>query len=264
MYDYHVHSNFSADCNVDMEEMINHAIEIGIKEISFTDHIDYDYQDSSITFEFDIDPYIERIEYLREKYKGKIKILRGIEIGIQPHIIQKCDSLIEGKTFDFVISSLHTADKKDIHVGTFFMDKTPHECYEKYFNELLICAKNFKNFNVIGHIDLLRRYKNHMKVPDIYHFFDILKEIFKVIIYNGKGIEINTSGFRYGLDDTIPSRNILNLYKSMGGEIITIGSDAHHPNYLGYKFDYAYHLLKEEGFKYITTFEKMKPTFIKF
>ncbi|TCO79378.1 histidinol-phosphatase HisJ family protein [Marinisporobacter balticus] len=263
MYDYHVHSHFSADCNIPMQEMIQKGISLGLKEICFTDHIDYGYQDPSISFEFDPTLYTQEINQLTEKYKNQIKIRKGLEIGIQPHIIEECTTLVENGKFDFVISSIHTADKKDIHIGDFFLGKTPHEAYEKYFEELLICTQNFKNFNVLGHMNLLKRYQHHVQVQDIKNYFDIIKEIFSTLIYAGKGIEVNTSGFRYHLEEPIPDKELLSFYKSLGGEVVTIGSDSHQPDHLVYKFDYVYHLLKEIGFKYIAIFENMKPSFIK-
>ncbi|QZY57241.1 histidinol-phosphatase HisJ family protein [Crassaminicella profunda] len=263
MYDYHVHSHFSTDCDVNMEEMIQKAISIGLKEICFTDHIDYDYQDSSINFEFDIPSYMAHINNLVEKYKKNIKILRGVEIGIQPHIVKKCDELVMKEKFDFIISSIHTADKKDIHVGDFFVGKTPKEAYTQYFNELLICTKSFKNFNVLGHMNLLKRYHHHVEIQDIKNYFDIIEEIFRTLIYTGKGIEVNTSGFRYGLGETVPCKELLSFYKSLGGEIITVGSDAHTPEQLACKFNDTYDLLREIGFKYITIFENRQHTFKK-
>ncbi|WZL71614.1 histidinol-phosphatase HisJ family protein [Clostridiaceae bacterium 35-E11] len=263
MYDYHVHSNFSSDCEVNIQDMVTKAIEIGIQEICFTDHIDYDYQDPSISFEFDIPQYMRELSELNEKYKNQIKILKGVEIGIQPHICEKCDALVESEAFDFVISSIHTCENKDLHVGEFFIGKTPHEAYTKYFEELFTCVKDSKNFNVLGHMNLLKRYHHHVEIQDIKKYFDIIEEAFKLLIYRGQGIEVNTSGFRYGLEETVPSKEILLFYKSLGGEIITIGSDAHKPQDLARQFDYVYHLLSEVGFKYICTFEHMKPNFIK-
>ena len=89
----------------------------------------------------------------------------------------------------------------------------------------------------------------------------ILEIILKIVIEDGKGIEINTSSHRYGLKDSTPSRDILNLYKELGGKIITIGSDSHKPEHLGAYIDEAKELLKEIGFDSFCTFEKMKPSF---
>jgi len=263
MYDYHVHSNFSADCEVDMKDTIERAIDIGMKEICFTDHIDYEYCDKSINFEFDMKDYGDYINRMRSLYGDRIKILKGVEMGIQPHIIKKCDDVILANDFDFVISSIHTCDKKDLYTGDFFANKSPKESYNKYFEDLLYCTENFNNFNVLGHLDILIRYNEDVAKENIRDYFDIIEEIFKKLIAKNKGIEINTSGFRYNLDSFHPTVDVIKLYRSLGGEILTTGSDSHNPNTLGLKFDYVYEVLRDLGFKYITTFEKMEHKFIK-
>ncbi len=262
-YDYHVHSNFSTDCSIAMEEMVKSAMDAGLKELAFTDHYDQDYKDATISFELDIESYCKEIDRLKEKYLSKIKIKKGIELGVQPHILKDLSNLVSKYDFDFVIASMHTCDQKDLHVGDFFRDKTPMESYKKYYEELYFCEKNFEEFNVIGHLDLPKRYSNHTPPQKPELFFDILEELFKNLIDQGKGIEVNTSGLRSSCKESLPSKEVLKLYKSLGGEILTLGSDCHYSEHLGYQFPEIYEMLKNIGFRYITTFENQKPTFIK-
>lgn len=261
-YDYHVHSHFSGDCESQMRDIIESGIELGLKEICFTDHIDYDYCDSSINFDIDLDQYTDHIELMRDRYGNKIKILKGIEMGIQPHIVEKCDKVIETWDFDFVISSMHTCNKEDLYSRAFFKEKTAREAYLKYFEEMLYCIKNFKNFSVIGHLNILARYNDAVAKENLADYFDVLEVIFKELIKRNKGIEVNTSSLRYK-DILLLSPDVLKFYHELGGEIITLGSDTHVPNTLAYKFDYIYEILKGIGFKYITTFEKLEPKFVK-
>ncbi|KXZ40195.1 histidinol-phosphatase (PHP family) [Alkalithermobacter thermoalcaliphilus JW-YL-7 = DSM 7308] len=262
-FDYHVHSNFSSDCKTDMIDTINKAIELNVSEICFTDHIDYDYPDVSIDFDIDLEKYFERLKHLSSKYKDNIKIKTGIEIGLQPHIIEKCNESISSFPFDFVICSIHTAEKKDLYNGDLFKGISQQQAYEKYYLDVLNIVKNFDNYSVVGHLDIIKRYGSFQSPLNDSIFEDILIEILKNIIDKGKGIEVNSSGFRYGLNSTSPTVDILKLYKKLGGTIITTGSDAHCVQHLCYKFDYVYELLKEIGFKYVSTFTKMKPNFIK-
>jgi histidinol-phosphatase (PHP family) len=263
MYDYHVHSSFSSDCDADMKDMIKKAIDMKLKEICFTDHIDYDYCDPSISFDFDLNEYTEYLNEMRKMYGEKIKILKGVEMGIQPHIIERCKNFINNGDFDFVIASLHTCEKKDLYTGDFFVGKTPKEAYQKYLEELLYCVKHFDTFNVVGHLNILIRYNDEVAKEKIEAYFDILEEILKTLINKNKGFEINTSGFRYSLNDLMPTYSVLKFYKELGGQILTLGYDSHIPNTLCQRFDYVYDVLKDIGFKYITTFEKMEPKFIK-
>ena len=91
----------------------------------------------------------------------------------------------------------------------------------------------------------------------------MIQEILEIVIKDEKGIEVNTSSHRYGLKDSTPSRDILKLYKELGGKIITIGSDSHKIEHLGAYINEAKELLKELGFEYYCTFEKMEPIYHK-
>ncbi|WP_343781395.1 histidinol-phosphatase HisJ family protein [Alkalibacillus silvisoli] len=255
-----MHSSFSADCKAPMEEMIKASIQKGLKEISFTEHIDYDYPDPTIVFEVDLEDYDRKICDMQQQYRDTINIRKGIELGFQPHLIERYDELLSKQSFDFIIGSMHTTDQKDLHSGRLFEDQSLNDAYEKYYTELYQCVQGFEQFSVLGHLDLVTRYKYE---PGVYHFLDVIEEIFKTIIPRGQGIEINTSGYKYDMNRLLPSREILKLYYDMGGEIITVGSDAHKPERVGDRIDEGYHLLQEIGFKYVTTFQNRNPIFHK-
>lgn len=258
MFDYHMHSDFSEDCSTPMEKTIQVAIEKGFTEICFTEHIDYDYPDPDFTFDLDTVNYERKIRALQEKYAGEITIKKGVEIGIQPHLFDRYHDLFARETFDFIICSLHTADKKDLHNGDFFEGRTPEEAYQFYYEELLYCVTHFDHYSVLGHIDLVKRYQ---KLTSDVNFHEVMREIFRTIIPKGKGIEVNASGFAYGLESAMPSKDILQLYRDCGGEIVTIGSDAHQAEHVGHRFDEILTLLDELDFKYIATFTDEEPTF---
>lgn len=258
MFDYHMHSDFSADCETPMEATIETAIEKGIKEICFTEHIDYDYPDPTIIFEFDLEKYDQKIKAMQQKYEGKINIKKGVEIGVQPYLLERYHKLLTGENFDFIICSVHAADKKSLHSGEFFEGRTVERSYEIYYEELLYAVQNFDQYSILGHIDLVKRYR---KLDVNRNFHDMIQLIFETIIPKGKGIEVNTSGFAYGLNSAMPSIDILKLYKELGGEIITVGSDAHYAEHVGRHIKDIYKLLADLGFRYIATFENREPKF---
>ena len=261
-YDYHVHSSFSPDSKTSMTKMIDTAINLGLKEICFTDHMDYDVKQTD-KFVLDYKDYLETLEFMQNKYKDKISIKKGIEIGLQPHLIDRYDEEMKNNKFDFIICSQHAIDKSDLYYPDYFEDKSQMEAYEIYYKTFFEIIKKYKNYSVLGHLDLVKRYGNYPAQLDDSLFMDIIESILKEVIYDGKGIEINASSFRYNLPDLMPSRKILSLYRDLGGEIITTGSDAHSPDYICNKFDYIYSYLKDTGFKYISTFDNLKPNFIK-
>lgn len=263
--DFHVHSNFSSDADTRMEDMVEKAISLGIEKLCFTDHIDYDYPtfEGGHTFVFELDKYFKKLNSIKEEYSSKIKIYKGVECGIQTHIIKELKNL-ENYNFDFIIGSSHVIDGLDPYYPNYWLDRDEEEGVIKYFQSIIDNCKYFDGFHVYGHLDYIFRYTPvvHKKYP-YEKYSDIIDEVLKTIIDEGKGIELNTSGYKYIFNHPHPRIEILKRYKEMGGEIITIGSDAHEAKYLAYGFDKAASLLKEIGYKYYTIFEKGKPIFEK-
>ena len=261
MFDYHVHSHFSADCDYQMEAIIQGAIKNQVSEMCFTDHVDYDYQDPTIEFDVDFDTYDETFYNLKEKYYDSITLKKGVEIGIQPHVIDLCTTLVEERDLDFVICSIHTCNKQDLYLGDFYKNRTPEDVWETYLKEVIYCAKHFKHFNVFGHLDIPKRYNKLARSVSMEQFKPLFLELFDILIHNNKGLEVNTSGFKNEFKEPLPSFEILQWYHDAGGRILTLGSDSHSPEHLGYCFAETIGKLKTIGFKEICSFEKMKPIF---
>lgn len=264
-YDYHMHSSFSADSITPMEDMINKSIELGLKEICFTEHVDYSVtKDGKIVdYDFDRKAYFETLENFKEKYKNKIIIKKGIETGLQKHVLDRCREDINKHDFDFVIASIHAFDRLELCDKYFYKDKSQIEAYRQYYEILFDMIREYKDYCILGHLDLVKRYGNLNNIIDDKVFSDEIDEILKLAIYDGKGIEINTSSFRYRLPDLTPSSYILKRYKELGGEIITTGSDSHNTSQVAHEFKRIYEFLRNSGYKYVCTFDKMKPNFIK-
>lgn len=283
--DYHVHCEFSDDSRESMENQIRKGIELGLEEICFTDHVDYgiklDWDDprgiewrsgDGMSYSIDeMDPlanvnypeYFGKLLRMKATYGDKITIRTGLEFGIQSITVEQYEKLFETyrKELDFVLFSMHQVNNLEFWTQDFQKGKTQKEYNEEYYKEILKTMKLFKNYSVLAHLDLLVRYDK----AGIYPFEkvkDIIAEILKQAIRDDKGIEVNTSSFHYGLSDTQPSRNILKLYKDLGGRIITVGSDAHRTEYLADHIRDVYNILKDEiGFKEITTYDHMNPVF---
>lgn len=266
--DFHVHSDFSADGKARMEDMIKQAIKSGLKTICFTDHMDYDYPKIyGVSFEFDPVEYIKAIESLKEKYRPQIEILTGVELGLQPQVTDSMSALINSYPFDFVIGSVHVVDQIDPFYPHYWEDITEAEGIYKCFKAIKECCELYHGFNVCGHIDYIVRYAPSAKIKykgySYSDYADITDEILKTLLKYQKGIELNTAGYKYGLGHPHPRTEILRRYKELGGEIITIGSDAHKPEHLCYDFDRAEALLKELGYRYYTIFREGKPNMVK-
>ncbi len=263
--DYHVHSCFSSDSTASMEEMAEKAIALGMSKICFTDHMDYDFPEKyGLPFVFNPDDYFKKLDEISDKYRSRIKILKGIELGLQPYLAPRYRQLLDQYDFDFAIGSSHLVDGMDPYYPEYWINKSTEEGIETYFRSITDNVKAFSEYQVYGHLDYIVRYapdKNHSYTYEKYA--GIIDEMLKTIIDHGKGIEINTSGYKYGLKFAHPRTDVLKRYKELGGEIITIGSDGHSPEHLGYDFPIAEQVLLSLGFRYYVTFEGKKPIFEK-
>lgn len=277
--DYHVHTEFSDDSDYVMEKVIEDAIHIGLDEICFTDHVDYGIKkdwdepgemiyrkggkgepDEMPLANVHYPTYYRTFKDMQAVYDDKITLKFGLEFGMQAHTIEKYEKLFARFPFDFIILSVHEVEDKEFWNQDFQQGRTQQEYNERYYEELLYLVQNYHNYSVLGHMDLITRYDKAGTYP-FEQLKPIITEILENVIADGKGIEVNTSSHRYGLTDLTPSRDILKLYRQLGGRIITIGSDSHKPEHLGAFIDETKQELRTLGFGEFCTFEKMKPVY---
>ena len=263
LWDSHMHCNFSGDSQTAPEDMIAQAIKLNLPGICFTDHMDYDYPDEPETFLLDIEKYQPKILSLQKEYADRLDIHYGIELGLQPHLAEKLTNLVTSHPFDFVIGSSHVVHGFDPYFGGFFANRTEEECYYEYFTSIIENIHAFTDFDVYGHIDYVVRYGPNKNANYTYAGYrDVIDDILRLLISLGKGIEINTGGFKYGLGHPNPTEDVIRRYRELGGEIITIGADAHAPEHVAYDFAKVTPILKDCGFHYYTVFSKRKPKFL--
>ena len=255
--DYHVHTYFSDDSECTMEEVILQALSLGLDEIAFTEHVDYEVKTD---LNCDYKAYFEEVRTMQEKYRGKLSIKAGIEFGVQAHTIPLFQKDSEEYPFDFIILSNHQVNNKEFWNYEFQEGKSQEEFQKAYYEAIYDVVQKFKSYSVLGHLDMIKRYDTYGNYPDE-KIMDIVEKILNQVIADGKGIEINTSCFRYGLKDLTPSREILKKYLQLGGRIITIGSDSHKPDHLGNRIMEVKAILKDMGFQQFCTFENMKPLY---
>lgn len=262
--DYHVHSKFSSDSQAEMESMIEKAISLGLERICFTDHMDYDYpSEQGFDFLLQVNEYFEKLDRLAQIYKKDIMVLKGIELGLMPYLKERYDALLNSNTFDFVIGSSHLINGKDPYYPQFWEGRMEKEGHEEYFQTIVDNIETFENFDTYGHIDYVVRYgPNKNKEYTYEKYSQILDKVLNLLISKDKALEINTAGYKYGLGYAHPQTDVLRRYRELGGEKITIGSDAHKPEHLAFYFEEASSMLKEIGFSKYVVFEHRKPILV--
>ena len=253
-YDCHLHSQMSFDSQLTMEEIAEIAFKMGFSGITYTDHVDFEYPGMGDKM-IDLEAYYKHLIDVKEKYKGKIEIWGGVELGMQPHLGEKNKIFIDNMKPDFIIGSTHTAHRKDIYDGSFTFGKTQLQAYTDYLEEILKNIKAHPYFNVLGHLDMILRLTDYEdRSFKAIECWLLVQDILQELIDTGRGIEVNSSGWRYGLSGPHPDFEIIKLYHDMGGTIITCGSDAHRTYSVGQDLENSYKLIKEAGFTEMSLF----------
>ena len=247
--DYHVHTNYSADSNADIDKYILKAKDLGLEYILFTDHMDFGLSDPSFK-DIDFDKYFSHMKDLEEKHGLEIKI--GIEIGYERNHKGQIEEFLSKYNFHFIIASIHSGQGLDFYNGDFFHGKSKEKAYDEYFQLVLDMVKNFDNYDVLGHLDYIVRYGPYSdKFYEYNGYKEIIDAILNQVIKNNKGIEVNTSGLRQGQGVTFPKNEVLARYKELGVKIVSLGSDAHFNQDYQADFDQVEKILNEIGLKII-------------
>lgn len=270
--DMHMHTWFSTDSEACPCDMADEAVRKGLKTICFTDHFDKDDLEWGEEGIFDMDAYFVEMQKLQEEYAGKLNIRIGIELGLRTYLKDYYEELTKKYPFDFVIGSVHNVPYKKDAEGNIlytdpaaeklFTDRTDKEAYRLMMETTLENVRTSECFQTLGHLDYVVRYgKSREKEYSYTDYADIIDEILKLLIEKEKGLEVNSAGLKYGLPFAHPHPDVLKRYHELGGEIITIGADAHKPEHIAYDFAKAEEILKSCGFKYYTEFFEQKPVF---
>ena len=272
--DYHLHCMFSDDSWYPPEQVCEDAWKNNLDEICFTDHVDYgirpDWDDAlsakimqgQRVLNVDYDAYFPCIADLRKKWAGRLAVKCGLEFGVQAHTIPQFNALWDkwGNQLDFVLLSIHQVGDTEFWTGEFQEGRSQEEYNRAYYQELYDVATSFEHWSVLAHVDLIKRY-DPAGILNFPTNRDLVAATLEHTIAQGKGIELNTSSVRYGLADSQPAKEILQLYRDLGGTVITLGSDSHAPEHLGAYLRHFQHYLASLGFEGFCTYSKMEPCF---
>lgn len=268
MFDTHVHTEYSTDSDIGLSEQIKKAEQLGLQGICITDHMDYDFPPEAIKrpigevpFCFDIDAYQK---HLQEERKGtELQLLCGVECGLQATeaVIKKNERLVSDRDWDYIIGSLHLVKKSDPYYPSFWENRDPVTGIQEYFAEMLENIQHFTSFDALGHMDYIVRYAPPSYQYEPGQFMEQIDAILQFIIKKDIALEINTSGWKAAGRCQNPHLEILERYASLGGELLTIGSDAHIPEYLAYRFADVSELIKKAGLRQYCVYKKRKPVF---
>jgi histidinol-phosphatase (PHP family) len=275
MFDFHTHTTNSPDADNSAEEMVRRAIELNLDALAITDHCEvnlyygieyynaipngYDQYHYDNNFAKSMKDNTE----LKEKLSNSFNLLCGIELGGAPFDFELAEKICSDERLDFVIGSIHQLRNHDDFAFLDYSKENVPELLEENYLEIFNLCK-WGKFDILGHLTYTLRYieGNYGMKVDMKPYEEIIAESFKALIKNGKGIEINTSGLRQKYGKTFPELKYVKLFKDLGGELLSIGSDSHCTADLAKGIDDGIKLAKSAGFDKVCCFKKRKPYFI--
>jgi len=266
--DYHMHSVHSFDSEAPISDMIESAVSKGLTDICFTEHMDIKApitdECPEHSWECNVDSYLYDLITQKEKYAGKINVNFGLELGLTQEAFRENAVAAKSHDFDFIIGSIHFINGLDIYWPQYFEGRSAKAAIDEYFKTILANIRQFNNFDVLGHLDyVVRTLPGGESEYRPFEYNMIIEDILTTLIEKEKGLELNTAQLGKGFTYANPHLDILKRYHELGGEIITIGSDAHVPEKIATGYDRAEEFLKEAGFKYYCTFKDRVASFHK-
>lgn len=256
MIDYHLHTLFCNHAVGGMERYIQSAIDLGLREICFLDHLTMQKTDPGLSMTpEEVQYYFHAVQVLKQKHRKEISIKAGLEVDFNPVFTDFLQDIIETFAFDVIAASLHFPDGLDIvsHRSAWrHGEKNVDDVYELYFDHLKKML-DYHYFDMICHIDLIKKFGRKPSRSFAKEFDAILS----IIKDKNVTVEVNTSGYDHPAGDIYPSLDILKKCHEQGIRI-TLGSDAHHPANVGKHYERVVPILLSIGYRKLTTFTKRR------
>ena len=263
LFDYHLHSRHSPDGSMEMDTILKRAQELGLAEICITDHIEVDnsFGDEWESNSEIVSALLADLNRMQEMSDGYVK--KGVELAFpdnDPGTVEDMIKLINPKDFDYAIVSLHQYNGESTFSENYFDERdlaTGAANYIRWINDRIRIFP-LEYFDSVGHIDFTVKGPHGYDDPtlSLSFFEEELRELFRYLIDNGKTIEVNTSAYRALPENKVHGLDWLTLFAQMGGEYVTIGSDAHQEKHIGYRLDDALNLIREAGIPYVASFNE--------
>lgn len=254
IFDSHMHTKFSADSEMLAADAIAKAASLNLG-IVFTEHFDYDLELDGKEFTFDAAAYMNEYKTLRGD-----NVRLGVEVGLRESARTANENFLTQADFDFVIGSLHLVDDLDIYYPDFYADKDKATAYKKYFQQMA-AEIELADFDALGHIDYICRTAPYDDPEIDYPTFKAeIDTVLKIIVERGKVLELNTRRFNSAraVEELVP---VYKKYRELGGQFVTIGSDAHKVAAIGNHFERALNFAKELDLTPVTFCERQLEKF---
>lgn len=274
LQDWHTHNSLCRHATGILDDYARRAIALNLDLIGFSDHFPYEflqgiegipYEEYGMPLD-EIEMYISTIERLKSNYEEEIEIKIGFEldfIQLQADAHKKYLNQYSER-LDYILGSVHILEGK---TGFFAFDDSRflknydlygsiEDLYLDYYTTLqnMVNSPDF-NFNIISHLDLPKKFNRRPVISELIEN-QVLKTL-ELVKKEDLVIEINTSGLRKPIKEQYPSETILRKMYELDIPIL-LGSDAHHPDELGFEFRNILKLVKKIGYNQLAYFDKRR------
>ncbi len=251
--DAHLHTDLSPDSDVPIDVYAAAAVERGIAELAITDHVDFDPAAPA----YDYADFGRRERYVRDaadRWAGRVEIRFGVEITYEISREDEIREYLARHPHDYVIGSVHVTARSPYapgRVAAFVAGKSIVAVVEPYFAEVRAAIESGL-FDTLGHLDYVKRYVTpHVRPAELAAAPELYEPLLRALVETGMALEMNTSGLRQAAAETYPPASIVELFRQMGGERVTAGSDAHRAGWFAFGLEEGYRALSAAGFEHL-------------
>jgi histidinol-phosphatase (PHP family) len=259
LMDYHLHSSFSGDGHNSMAEICAAAQGKGLTHIALTDHHDIGNPKYEMA---DLGSYVREIDRCRSLFPN-LDIARGMEMDYRPETWERMKGIPASLGLDFALLSLHFVGGVDPYLPEYFDGKTQREGYAFYLERLAQMIRLTQGPWVLSHLTYVAKFARFEKTELLYaDYADELDEVLRLAVAKGYGLEVNASGIKNNAG-LLPGVDVLRRFRELGGETVTVGSDAHSAADAGRWIREATDAVKDAGFRYLASYRGLKSDYIK-
>lgn len=260
--DLHTHTDNSFDGNHSAIFLCETAAAKGLRAVAFTDHVEMDHYREQHFDRTAKQSYFEIVK-ARLAFRGKLIVCVGVELGQPTYNLPEAEHLVQQYSYDIVIGSIHNLrGKQDFWFipPEEYANGGAQAMLREYFDELLQLAQ-WGKFDVLAHLTYPLRYitGEHGIAVDLAEYKEQIDAVLEAAIKNNLTLEINTSGLRQKIGKTMPEEDVVRRFKELGGQRISIGSDAHYAEHLGAGLEQGMDIARRSGFTHMTLFQRREP-----
>ena len=252
--DAHVHTAFSHDSHVLLELYAAQAASLGVREIAITDHVDFLPGSAGYRY-FDYEVRRKVIGDAADRWAGKVTIRHGVEITYESRYEEEIGEYLRRHSFDYAIGSVHAVKDSPYtrdRIASFVSGRTVAQAVEPYFAEVEGAIRS-RLFDTIGHLDQCKRWLRPWFPPaDFATIPEAYEPLLVALVESGTALEVNSSGLRYPEHETYPGAWVVARFRELGGQRVTVGSDAHVPQSFAFGLEEAAEIVAAAGFDRLT------------